>query len=144
MGHARASTLRHEWNSKEDILPIVLEIAWKAIRGIHRWPETQAQVTSVYRYTAPPSKGRSRSKVIVGFRYHTLDGQEFSGSYGSDINSPLYAVTEGETFSLCYNPARPERYWSDIYGLGLGDRSLLIAFWLIGFVTILILVLTSS
>ena len=122
----------------------MLEIAWKTIRGIHRWPEIQAHVTSEYRYMAPPRKGQSRSKVIVGFRYYTLNGQEFSGTFGSDINSRLYALAEGDTFLLSYDPARPELYWSDIYGLGFGDRSLLITFWLISMVTILILVLTSN
>ena len=82
--------------------------------------------------------------MIVGFRYHTLNGQEFSGTFGSDINSPLYAMVEGDTFPLSYNPARPERYWSDMYGLGFGDRSLLITIWLIAMVTILILVFTSK
>jgi hypothetical protein len=122
----------------------VLEIAWKTIRGIHLWPGTEARVTSVYRYTSPPRKGQSRSKVIVGFCYRTLEGQEFSGTFGSDVNSPLYAMVEGDTFSLSYNPVRPERYWSDIYGLGLGDRSLLVTIWLITLVAILILVWTSS
>jgi hypothetical protein len=122
----------------------MLEIVWKIIRGMHHWPETQARVTSVLRYMAPPRKGQSRSKVIVGFRYRTLNGGEFSGTFSSDINSTLYAMVEGDTFSLSYNPSRPERYWSDIYGLGFGDRSLLITFWLIGMVTILIVILTSK
>jgi len=53
-------------------------------------------------------------------------------------------MVEGDTFPLSYNPARPERYWSDMYGLGFGDRSLLITIWLIAMVTILILVFTSK
>ena len=82
--------------------------------------------------------------MIVGFRYRTMDGQDFSGSFASDINSSLYGMTEGDAFSLSYNPARPERYWSDDYGLGFGDSSLLITIWLIGLVAILFLVLTST
>jgi len=35
-------------------------------------------------------------------------------------------------------------YWSDIYGQGFGDGSLLVTIWLIGMVAILILVLTSN
>jgi hypothetical protein len=122
----------------------VLELVWKRIRGIHRWPETQARVTSVYRYTAPARTGASRQKVLVGFRYRRLDGQECSGSYASDINSPLYAMSEGETFSLSYDSRRPKHSWSDVYGLGLGDKGLLITLWLIGLITILILVFSSK
>jgi hypothetical protein len=122
----------------------VIEIVWKAVRGIHRWPEAEARVTSVFRYTVPPRKGQSRSKVIIGFRYRTLDGREFSGHFASDINSPLYAMSEGDTFALSYNPSRPDRYWSDVYGLGLGDLSLLVTIWLIGLLVILVLVLTSG
>ena len=53
-------------------------------------------------------------------------------------------MVEGDTLSLSYNPVRPERYWSDMYGLGLGDRSLFVTIWLISMVAILILILTSN
>jgi Protein of unknown function (DUF3592) len=122
----------------------VLEIAWKIIRGIHRWPEAEARVTFACRYTARSSKGRMLSKVVIGFRYRTLDGQEFAGNYGSTDSSPLYGMSEGDTFSLSYNPKRPERYWSDLYGLGLGELGPLLIVLLIGFVTILIQVATSK
>jgi hypothetical protein len=82
--------------------------------------------------------------VILGFRYRTLNGQEFPGTYRSDIASPMYVMSEGDKFPLRYNPARPERYWSDLYGLGLGDRSLFVTLWPIALVTILILLLSDT
>ena len=121
----------------------MLEIIWKIIRGIHRWPVTGAQVTSVYRYTVPPRKGQSRNKAIVGFRYQTHDGQELQGNLGIDDYSEMYVLSVGDEFTLSYNPRRPKTYWSDIYGLGFGDKSLLVAGWVIGMVAILTLVLTS-
>jgi hypothetical protein len=122
----------------------VLELIWKIIRGIHRWPEAEAWVTSVYRYTATARKGQSRSRVTVGFRYRTLDGRELRGTYVSDDCSAFYQMSEGDRFSLSYNPSRPESYWSDIYGLGFGDSSWLVALWVIGMVTILIVIFTSN
>jgi hypothetical protein len=82
--------------------------------------------------------------VIVGFRYRTLEGRDFSGNYASSDSSPLYQMDEGDEFSLSYNPSKPDCYWSDLYGLGLGDHSLLVTIWLIAFVTILILVASSK
>jgi hypothetical protein len=84
------------------------------IRGIDRWPETQAQLTSVFRYVGRGPKGRPRARAILKFRYTTLTGQDCSGELRITPLSPAYVAKEGETFSIRYDPAQPNRYWCGI------------------------------
>ncbi len=89
----------------------MIEELWVKICGVDKWPETEARVTSVFRFTGRGTKGRPIARANLTIRYRTLSGQECSGELRVTIVSPRYLAREGETFPIRYDPARPEQYW---------------------------------
>ena len=91
----------------------VIEELWKKLRGIDDWPETEAEVTGVFQF-----EGRRNSKnAVVSFRYKDESGRYHAGQFRGDIYSSIYHISMGDMISVKYDPARPERYWSDEAGL---------------------------
>ena len=82
------------------------------LRGVSKWPEVEATVYSVNRN---PAQGRSPATATVTFSYRPDGGEVHSGSFFIGDQSSLYYLDENGTFPLRYDPARPERFWSDEY-----------------------------
>jgi len=56
-----------------------------------------------------------RDWADVTFRYTDGDGGYQAGCYTVDSYTSLYNVEADDTFSIRYNPARPEEYFSSDY-----------------------------
>jgi hypothetical protein len=82
------------------------------IRGVNKWPETEATVASVDRVLAV---GRSAARATVTFTYRPDEGEIQSGIFFVGDQSSLYNLDEGEAFPVRYGPARPERFYSSEY-----------------------------
>ncbi len=102
-------------------------MVWKMIRGIHRWPETEGRVTSVYRYTGRGSKGRPIAMAEISISYRISNGQQMSDRIRVSVLSPLYVARDGERLQIRYDPKRPDRYWGDEIGMPPQYRALSVA-----------------
>jgi hypothetical protein len=78
------------------------------LRGVDRWPSTEATVTST---EVVSTGGRSGRTMNVYFDYKT-DSSSEEGKFFVDDNSSLYGLAPGERFSLQFNPKRPSNYYS--------------------------------
>jgi hypothetical protein len=91
----------------------MIEELWKRLRGIDDWPETGAEVTGVFRF-----EGRRNRKIaVVSIRYKDECGLYHTGQFRGDIYSSVYNISMGDLIKVQYDPARPDRYWSDECGL---------------------------
>jgi hypothetical protein len=90
----------------------MIEELWAKMRGVDKWPETTATVTSVDRTLA---KGRSPAHATITFNYRSSDGVMQSGSYYVGDQSSLYDLDEDQSFSVRYNPKHPNHYFSYEY-----------------------------
>lgn len=116
----------------------MIEELWRKLRGIDRWPETEADVAGVYRF-----EGRRNCKLaVVSFRYKDENGRYHTGQLRVDTYSSIYNLSVGDVINVRYNPARPDRFWSDECGLPV-QTSLLVA-WAIAALALLSYVLISS
>ncbi len=102
-------------------LLVMLIKIWERIRGIDKWPETTATVTSVNYYSA----SKAGDLADVGFRYRDAKGEDHYGSYTVDSMTSLYNINADDTFSVWYNPKKPDQNFSDEIE-GTANRRLLI------------------
>jgi len=79
------------------------------LRGIEKWPSGTAKVAS----TEVVSSGGRRGKTMnVRFTFMTGSGEQ-KGKFFVDDNSSLYGLSEGEQFTLQYDPANPSSYYCE-------------------------------
>jgi hypothetical protein len=90
----------------------VIEELLAKLRGVDKWPETQATVVSVDRVVA---EGRYAARATVTFSYRPAGGEIQSGTFFVGDQSSLYNLDETDTFPVRYNPARPESFYSSEY-----------------------------
>jgi hypothetical protein len=95
----------------------VIEEIWARLRGVQKWPETTATISSVYRYDKPAGRGGTAPAADVTFLYRDGNNELQSGVYTVDDNSSLFNIGENDTFTVRYDPRHPERFWSDEYAL---------------------------
>ena len=82
------------------------------LRGVDKWPETEAGVVSVDRIAA---EGRYPGRATISFTYRPSGGEIQSGTFIVGDQSSLYNLDEKDSFPVKYNPARPERFYSSEY-----------------------------
>lgn len=116
----------------------MLEELWKKLRGIDRWPETEAEVTGIFRFDGR----RNRKLAVVSLRYKDENGHYHSPQFRVDSYSPIYNFSMGEITSVRYNPASPDRCWPEAYGLPVQTPLLLV--WLVAATALLLYVLITS
>ena len=116
----------------------MLEELWKKAHGIDKWPETEATVSSVVRV---PTARRRGEINIVRFSYKTSDGTLLTGIFRADKYTALFEISTGDAFTLRFNPKKPNRYWSDGYGLPAGTG--LFVIWALAVTVILAYALSS-
>lgn len=92
----------------------MLEELWGRIKGVEKWRETSATVTSVSRYI-PEKWQRGPAEATLAFWYRP-DGAEIqSGEFHVDDGCSLFNLDESDTFPIHYDPTNPERYFSTEY-----------------------------
>jgi|SRR5665213_15032 len=79
------------------------------LRGIEKWPSVTATVTSTE--VVSPG-GRSGKTMNVRFKFMASSGEQ-KGKFFVDDNSSLYGLSEGEQFSVQYNPANPSSFYCE-------------------------------
>ena len=77
------------------------------MRGIERWPSTEATVTST---KIVSEGGRSGLTMNIYFDYNAGTTPQ-SGKCFVDSYSSLYGLTPGETFPVQFNPERPSSHY---------------------------------
>jgi hypothetical protein len=95
----------------------VIEEIWARLRGVQKWPETTATVSSVDRYEKPAGRYGTYQAADVTFFYRDANNELQSGFYTVDDNSSLFNIGENDTFTVRFDPRNPERFWSDEYAL---------------------------
>lgn len=115
----------------------MIEDFWKRLQGIDHWPETQAEITGVFRFEGR----RNRKLAVVSFRYKDESGFYHTGQFRKDAYSSIYNVSMGDMINVRYNPARPDRYWSDECGLPVQTSFFLM--WAVVAMALLFLLITS-
>ena len=78
-------------------------------RGINKWPETTATVSST---EIVSEGGRSGRTMNIFFSYQTADNSIESGKLFVDDYSSIYGLAENDTFPLQYNPHKPSHFYS--------------------------------
>ena len=63
---------------------------------------------------------------MVTFGYRTSDGEFQVGRYFATQYSSFHELSTGETFSVRYNPKRPQSYWSDERGIPVEHKIMMI------------------
>ena len=79
------------------------------LRGIEKWPCTDATVTSTEQVS---SGGRTGRTMNIYFRFSTSSGEQ-EGKLLVDDNSSLYGLSQGEKLTIQYDPAHPSKYYSE-------------------------------
>jgi len=88
---------------------------WERLRGYDKWIPAEARiapVTEVRKILGP----RARSMPASARRADLLlwkdrEGKSHSAGFAAHKSSPLYQLIGGDTVSICYNPADPDRYY---------------------------------
>lgn len=110
---------------------------WERLRGYDKWIETEAKIESSDIHEADIKNQYGQTMVReydAGDRIAWSDAQggQHQGKFSADEESPLYQLVDGNTFTIRYNPARPDRFynrdlmrsefkvavWSTVIGLG--------------------------
>lgn len=76
------------------------------MRGIEKWPETTATVTSTKIFT-----GYRGSSNTIHFSYVPKDGAAQKGKIVADDNASLYGIGPTDTFQLQYDPSKPSHFY---------------------------------
>ncbi len=79
------------------------------LRGIEKWPSSDATVTSTEEVS---SGGRSGRTMNIYFTFSTSSGEQ-AGKLFVDDNSSVYGLSQGEKFTVQYDPSHPSRFYSE-------------------------------
>lgn len=85
------------------------------LRGIDRWPETEAKVVSSEivsegGYNQPPPSAR------IAFYYRDSKEETQSGEMAVDSYTSLYNLQVDDTFTIRFNPRKPSQFYSEEAG----------------------------
>jgi Protein of unknown function (DUF3592) len=94
---------------------MLIEI-WERLRGYDKWIETQATAESSSVEKTPI---KSRYGETVGYEYASGDvitwidrqGEKQYADFTVPDDSPLYQMVGGETVTIRYDPASPDRFY---------------------------------
>jgi len=91
---------------------MLIEI-WERLRGYHQWTETQATIESA-EVKKEPVEGSSvlvitTSADTLTWNDHT--GQKHLAKFTLPDDSPLFKLGGGDTATIRYNPAHPDRFY---------------------------------
>ncbi len=76
-------------------------------RGIDQWPVARATVTESELFSAP----RSGEWNHLSFYYRSADSELQSGTISVDSLTGMYALKNGDEFSLQYDPKHPSSFY---------------------------------
>lgn len=79
------------------------------IRGINRWPYAVATVTASELFSVPRSGDWNR----ISFYYRPAGAEIQSGTIQVDSLASMHALSKGDTFSLQFDPSRPDRFYCE-------------------------------
>jgi hypothetical protein len=117
--------------------PAMIEELWTKLRGIDRWPRTEAEVTAVSRFEG----NRNRKIAIIRFRYKDGEGCSHGGQVRVNDYSSLYHISTGDKTNVRYMPKHPDRYWSEERGVSVETPLVLV--WAVAFIAMLSYVLSA-
>ncbi len=80
-------------------------------RGIDHWIEADATVTS-YEIVSEGGYRQGPPRARITFYYHDQQAALQSGKLIADSFTSLYNLSVSDTFQLCFNPSRPEQFYS--------------------------------
>lgn len=94
---------------------MLIEI-WERLRGYDKWIETEAKIESS-NVEKTPIEGRSGT--AIGYSYASGDiltwtdrqGEKQYADFTAPDDSPLYQLIGGETVTIRYDPAHPDRFY---------------------------------
>lgn len=94
---------------------MLIEI-WERLRGYDKWIETQASIESSNLEKTPIA---DRYGNVVDYSYASGDmltwtdhqGEKQYGDFTVPDDSPLYQLVGGETVTIRYDPASPDRFY---------------------------------
>jgi hypothetical protein len=94
---------------------MLIEI-WERLRGFDKWIETEAKIESskVEAEAIKNSHGAVRDYVYSSgdtLTWTDAAGEKHSAGFKVPDDSPLYQLVGGETVTIRYDPARPDRYY---------------------------------
>ena len=89
---------------------------WEQLRGYDKWVQTQA---TIERSDVTKSPVADRSGHVVGYTYDAGDvirwtdqnGENQYATFEVEETSPLFQLIDGETVSIRYDPAHPDRFY---------------------------------
>jgi hypothetical protein len=89
---------------------------WEHLRGYDKWIETEARIESS---DVEETEQVGRYGNVVGYAYSSGDkltwtdrqGEKQFADFTVSDDSPLYQLIGGETVSIRYDPARPDRFY---------------------------------
>jgi hypothetical protein len=96
-------------------------------RGIGRWPETDATVTS-YEVISDGSDKQGPPSARISFFYRDATNSLQSGELVVDSLTSLHNISVNDTFLIRFNPKRPCKFYSTEAGSLFTEFRLL--FWL--------------
>ncbi|MGB7987562.1 MAG: DUF3592 domain-containing protein [Terracidiphilus sp.] len=93
---------------------MLIEI-WERLRGYDKWVQVEATIESsnveetkqTLHGQPAPSTWASRDELVWSDR----QGQRRSAEFKIPDDSPLYQLIGGETVTIRYNPAKPEKFY---------------------------------
>jgi hypothetical protein len=83
---------------------------YRKLRGIDRWPETQATVVSIADPGGNDNPRNGPPIVRISFFYHDAAGSMQGGDLVADSRTSLYNLHKDEQFPIRFNPRRPEEF----------------------------------
>ncbi len=94
---------------------MILEL-YERLRGYDKWVETQAKIESSDVNKTPVA---NRFGQVVSYRYSAGDiliwvdsrGEHQYADFNVDENSPLYQILGGESVTIRFDPANPDRFY---------------------------------
>jgi hypothetical protein len=95
---------------------IMLIEIWERLRGYDKWVETEAKIESSNLEKTPVE---GRSGTVVSYLYASGDtltwtdrqGEKQYADFTVPDDSPLYQFIGGETVTIRYDPAHPDRFY---------------------------------
>ncbi len=89
---------------------------WEQLRGYDKWIQTRA---AIERSDVAATPYANRSGEIMGYTYDAGDvicwtdskGEKQYASFEVEEASPLFQLIDGETVSIRYDPAHPDRFY---------------------------------
>jgi hypothetical protein len=79
-------------------------------RGIDKWPETQATITSI---DQPYNNKKYGFLSVVRYTFQDASGEYWAGKYETRTADLPDELMTGSTISIRYNPKNPDKSWTE-------------------------------